>query len=113
MSYDASKPFAKEGYELMGAVFEVHQHLGGGLAEEIYHQSLLKELASRQIPFLSKPKLSVYYKDEELRTYYEPDFIVYDQIIVELKSVANLAPEHEGQLFNYMRITKKPVGYLI
>lgn len=113
MSYDASKPFAKEGYELMGAVFEVHRHLGGGLAEEIYHQSLAIELARRQIPFLSKPKLSVYYKDAQLRTHYEPDLIVYGQIIVELKSITNLAPEHEAQLFNYMRITQKPVGYLI
>ena len=113
MALDADKPFAKEGYDLMAAVFEVHRQLGGGLAEEIYQQSLEIELRLRGIVFLAKPKLPVYYRSNLLRTHYRPDFLVVDSILLELKSVSGLVPDHEGQLFNYMRITRKPVGYLV
>ena len=55
-------PLAEEGYALMGAAFEVHNVLGGGLAEEIYQQSLELELGLRGIPYRRKPQLQVYYK---------------------------------------------------
>jgi GxxExxY protein len=42
-----------------------------------------------------------------------PDLIIYSQIVVELKSVRELIVDHEAQLLNYMRLTRKPVGYLI
>ena len=51
------KPFAQEGYDLMGAAFEVHRYLGGGLLEEIYQQSLEIELSLRNIPCVSKKEL--------------------------------------------------------
>ena len=107
------KPFAKEGYELMAAAFEVHRVQGGGLAQEIYQQSLELELAARGIPFDARRPLSVFYKSQELQSRYIPDLVVSGGIVVELKAVAALAPEHEGQLLNYMRITRSPVGYLI
>ncbi len=49
----------------------------------------------------------------ETKKRYVPDLMVYDKIVVELKSVSALLPEHEGQLINYMRISKSPIGYLI
>jgi len=52
----------EEGYALMGAAFEVHQEIGGGLNEEIYQESLEWELGLRKIPFQSKGELKVYYK---------------------------------------------------
>ena len=103
----------EEGYKLMGAAFEVYNCLGYGMAEEIYQQSLEIELTLRKIPFRSKNKLKVYYKDRLLETYYEPDLIVLDRIVVELKAVSELVSDHEAQLFNYMRIARQPVGYLI
>jgi len=102
-----------EGYKLMGAAFEVYNQLGFGMAEEIYQQSLEIELTIRQIPFASKPSLELHYKDRRLLTAYKPDLLVFDAIIVELKAVGEVAPEHEAQLFNYMRISRQPVGYLI
>jgi GxxExxY protein len=71
------------------------------------------ELLERGIPFKSKASLTVYYKSHQLETTYIPDLLVFDGIVVELKAVTELAPEHEAQLFNYMRICRKPVGYLI
>ena len=112
-SNDSSKPFAKEGYALMGAAFEVHTVLGGGLLEEIYQESLEIELELGGIPFWAKQELSVFYKDKKLRKRYIPDLVAFDQIVVELKSCTEVVPEHEAQLMNYMRITRKPVGYLI
>jgi GxxExxY protein len=107
------KPFAQEGYDLMAAAFEVHKVLGGGLLEEIYQESLEIELQLRTIPFTAKRELEVFYKDRILKKKYVPDLIVFGGIIVELKSVSKLAPEHEAQLLNYMRVTRTPVGYLI
>jgi GxxExxY protein len=103
----------QEGYDLMGAAFEVYNVLGYGMAEEIYQQSLEIELGLRNIPFLSKAVVDVAYKGRELTTKYQPDLLVFGEIVVELKAVKALAPEHEAQLFNYLRISKKKVGYLI
>lgn len=103
----------QEGYDLMGAAFEVYNVLGYGMAEEIYQQSLEIELGLRKIPFLSKAAVDVTYKGRDLTTKYNPDLLVFGQIVVELKAVKALAPEHEAQLFNYLRISKKSVGYLI
>ena len=55
----------------------------------------------------------MFYKNTLLKTKYVPDPVVAGSIVVELKAVSALAPEHEAQLINYMRITKSPVGYLI
>jgi GxxExxY protein len=107
------QPFSEEGYALMGAAFEVHNTLGGGLLEEIYQQSLEIELSLRGIPFHPKQELLVYYKDKPLEKKYVPDLFVFDSIVVELKAVAALSADHEAQLINYMRISRSPIGYLI
>jgi GxxExxY protein len=102
-----------EGYRLMGAAFEVYNELGYGMAEEVYQQSLEIELELRSIPFISKRKLQMFYKNRLLETEFKPDLLVFEHIVVELKAVCELIAEHEAQLFNYMRITRQPVGYLL
>ncbi len=108
-----NKPFAREGYVLMGAAFEVHNVQGGGLSEEIYQQSLEVELALRSIPFQRKPELAVFYKQARLVKTLVPDLVVFEKVIVELKAVSGLHSDHEAQVMNYMRVTRRPVGYLI
>jgi GxxExxY protein len=110
---NSDQPLAQEGFELMGAAFEVHNIQGGGLLEEIYQQSLELELKMRSIPFHRKQELTVYYKGTELEKRYIPDLFIFEKIVVELKAVADLSPNHEAQVINYMRITKQPIGYLI
>ena len=105
--------YKDEGYKLMSAAFEVYNEQGFGLAEEIYQESLEMELESRAIPFRTKQELKCFYKGRELKKRFVPDLFVFDCLVVELKSVSAIAPEHEAQLINYMRITKQPVGYLI
>lgn len=105
--------YKDEGYRLMGAAFEVYNEQGSGLAEEIYQESLEVELGLRAIPFRSKQELKCSYKGHELKKRYVPDLYVLECLVVELKSVSELLPEHEAQLINYMRIASQPVGYLI
>lgn len=105
--------FQQEGYDFMAACFEVYNELGYGFLEEVYQESLEIELNERGVPFTSQPKLELFYKGRPLRKRYEADLIVIGEIVVELKAVKALLPEHEAQLINYLRATKKRVGYLV
>ena len=105
--------YEQEGYQFMGAAFEVYNQLGYGMAEEVYQQSLEQELKLRGIPYKTKHPLKLFYKGTQLDKRYLPDLWVFDSIIVELKSVKELLQEHEAQLFNYLRIANQPVGYLV
>ncbi len=105
--------YKDEGYKLMGAAFEVYNDRGYGMAEEIYQECIEIELELRGIAYHSKQELVCFYKERELEKRYVPDFLVFGCLIVELKAVSELTSEHEAQLYNYMRITRQPVGYLI
>lgn len=107
-----SHPLKEEGYRLVGAAFEVYNQQGFGLGEEIYQESLEIELELRGIPFKSKVELTAFYKDRLLKKRYIPDLVVYGEIVAELKAVSQLLPEHDAQLINYLRLTRKLVGYL-
>lgn len=103
----------QEGYDVMGAAFEVYNVEGHGFLEDVYQECLEIEFGLRNIPFESQCELTLYYKDRPLRKKYIPDFFVYGELIVEIKAVKKLLPEHEAQLINYLLATKKRVGYLI
>ena len=107
------KLYKQEGYELMGAAFEVYNKQGSYLSEDIYQASLEEELKRRNIPFNAQHRLDVFYKGIKLYSCYIPDLLVCDGIIAELKAVKKLLPEHKAQLINYLAITGKKFGYLI
>jgi len=103
----------EHGYKLIGAAIEVYNVLGSGFLEEVYQESLEIELTSRNIPFVSQPELKLYFKETELKKRYRPDLYLYDNIVVELKAIKQLGNDEYAQLLNYLKGTKKPVGYLI
>jgi GxxExxY protein len=105
--------YKDEGYKFMSAAFEVYNEQGYDLVEEIYQESLEMELEQRGIAFRAKQELAYHYKNRELKKRYIPDLFVFGCLVVELKSVSQLAPEHEAQLLNYMRIARQAVGYLV
>ncbi|MBX3432307.1 MAG: GxxExxY protein [Pirellulales bacterium] len=105
--------YEQEGYDLVGAAFEAYNQLGYGMAEDVNQQCLEIELTLRAIPFESKRLLSLTYKGHEIEKKYLPDLFVFGEIVVELKSRKELTSEHEAQLFNYMRLARQPVGYLL
>lgn len=102
----------KDIYEVVGAAMEVHNCLGRGMAEPIYQESLAREFNSRGMDAEREKMLVTYYKGEPLEKVYYADFY-YRNIVIELKSVDEITPDHRAQLFNYMRITKQQRGILL
>jgi GxxExxY protein len=105
--------YKDEVYAIQGAVFEAYKTLGNGYAEEVYQQCLEREFTLRGIPFEAKKELRIFYKGEPIRKTYVPDFWCYGAIIVELKAVKDLTPEHTAQLDNYLHLTKCRLGLLV
>jgi GxxExxY protein len=105
--------FKDECYAIQGAVFEVYREMGCGFLETVYQECLEKELRRRDIPFLSQPELKLIYKGEQLQQTYKPDLICYDKIILELKAVKEIMPEHKAQVINYLKSTGMKLGLLI
>ncbi len=100
-------------YEIIGAAIEVHNEMGSGFLEAIYQECLEIEFRQRDILYESQPLLKVFYKGVELKKYYIPDFIVYDEIIVEIKAERCLTKEDEAQIINSLKNSGKKVGLLI
>lgn len=99
-------------YKIIGAAMTVHSELRWGLLEAVYQEALHLELLDRGINNVREQEIEVYYKKHLLEKKYKMDIVV-DDIIVELKSVRELAPAHRAQLCNYLRLTRKPLGLLI
>lgn len=105
--------YKKESYDIIGAAMEVHNELGSGILESVYHEALAIEFEDWKIPFISEKTLEVVYKQRVLNKYFEADFICFDQIIVEIKSVTELKNIHKAQVINYLKATGKKLGILI
>jgi len=102
-----------EGYGVMGAAFEVYNSMGNGFLEEVYQQCMEIELEGRRIPHTCQQELKLCYKNQPLRKTYIADMVAYDQIVIELKAVSALIPNHVAQLMNYLKASHRSVGYLI
>ena len=105
--------FKEESYAIQGAIFEVYREMGCGFLESVYQECLEKELSKRGIPFVAQQELQLTYKGEPLQQTYRPDLICYGQIIVELKAVKDIAPEHKAQVINYLKATGMKLGLLV
>jgi GxxExxY protein len=105
--------YREEVYGLIGACFEVYNELGCGFLEGPYHESLVLELGYRGIPFVSKPKLPIYYKGVLLSKTYEPDFVPFEKIIMELKAVSGLNDDHRAPVHNYLKASSFKHGLLM
>ncbi len=99
-------------YKIIGAAMEVHSTLKWGLLEAVYNESLSLELSDNGVHNVTEQQLECFYKHHKLEKLYKMDMVVGD-IVVELKSVSEIQPPHRAQLFNYLRLTKHPVGLLI
>ena len=105
--------FQQEVFDIIGAAMEVQNHLGRGFLELVYHDALNVELGLRGIPFETEKLITITYKGHLLDRTYKADLVCYDNIVVELKSVEKLRPEHTAQLLNYLKATNLPLGILI
>ncbi len=105
--------YREECYSIQGAVFEVYREMGCGFLESVYQECMELELIKRNIPFVAQKELQLFYKGEQLQQKYKPDLICYDKVVVEIKAVKEIAPEHKAQIFNYLKATGMKLGLLV
>ena len=105
--------FADEVFQIQGAVFEVSRQMGTGFLEAVCQECLALAFAARDIPFEASPALALTYKGQPLKQSYRPDFVCFGSVIVELKVVRELAPEHRAQVLNYLKATGLRLGLLV
>ena len=96
---------------------EVHKELGCGFLEAVYQEALDREFTSQNVPFKPQPVVQIVYKGKPLDKTYQPDFVCFDEIIVEIKAISNLTGIEEAQIINYLKATgqstRLTVGLLI
>src|SRR5213075_2873760 len=102
-----------ESYAINGACFEVYKDKGCGFLEPVYQECLEIEFGLQVIPFESQKRLLLGYKGHVLKSTYEPDFLCYESVILEIKAVSALADEHRAQVLNYLSASGSPVGVLV
>ena len=99
--------------QIIGAAIEVHRALGPGLLESAYEACLAHALVKRALSIERQKPLPIVYDEVTIDCSYRLDFIVNDEVIVEVKSVERLTHVHDAQLISYLRLSKKRVGLLI
>lgn len=97
---------------IIGAFYEVYNNLGYGFLEKVYENSLVLELHKLGLNVVAQVPISVSYKGV-LVGEYVADVLVEDKVIVEIKAVRVLLPEHEAQLLNYLKASKLEIGLLV
>ena len=105
--------YKDEAYAIMGACFEVYNDKGCGFLEAVYQECLEIEFGLRELPFLPQEVLTLTYKGRVLKKTYQPDFVCFNKIIVELKAVSELNDEHRAQVHNYLKATGYRLGLLV
>ena len=98
---------------VLPCVIDVHRVLGPGLLERAYKECLAYELAARGISFQTEVAVPVVYKDVRLACGFRVDFVVENQLVLEIKSVEEIARIHEAQIITYLKLMRIKQGLLI
>jgi len=99
-------------YKVIGSAYKVHNILGPGFLEKVYENALIIELRKLGIYARQQVKLPVLYEGQQVGLYF-PDLWIENQLIIELKAILTLAPEHEIKLIHYLAATGIENGLLI
>jgi GxxExxY protein len=105
--------FKDESYKIIGACFEVHNILGHGFSEAVYKDALEIELAKLKIPFVREKAFAIIYKEQKLRHFFVADFVVYDNIILEIKIGSYIGDPYIKQTINYLKASGLRLGIVI
>jgi GxxExxY protein len=98
---------------VIGCAIEVHRSLGPGLLESAYCDCLAHELSLAKLAFQREVALPLKYKGITLATSYRLDFLIEDQLVLEIKAVDRLEDIHEAQLLTYLRLSGRKTGLLL
>lgn len=110
---DGDYPLQKATYEIIGIGMEIHRILGKGFLEIVYKDAFEYELRKRNIFFEREKEYIVQYKDIILPHKFYADFVVNNELIVELKSKSGIIEEHYSQVINYLAVSKLKVGLIM
>ena len=99
-------------YKVIGCFYDVYNELGPAHKEQIYHEALKIVFEDKRMPFGDKKRIKIKFRGKNVGIY-EPDFIIDDKIIIEIKSVLNMPKVFENQLYYYLRGTDYKSGYLV
>lgn len=100
-------------FDVVGALYEVHTELGPGLNEYCYQEGLRIQLEEQGISFQKELTIHPTYHGKNMESVYRVDFLCKDDIVIECKAVDELNGDMRAQLFNYMRLLKRPCGIIV
>lgn len=114
MNFDSKNyPLQEETYEIIGIAMEIHRLLGKGFSEIVYKDAFEYEFKQNNIFYEREKEFSIKYKETILPHKFYADFVVFDKIILEVKSKRGVVDEHYAQVLNYLAISNLEVGLLI
>lgn len=105
--------YKEESYEIIKRCMEVHNELGQGFSEIVYKDALELVFRQENIFYEREKEYSVSFRGIELPHQFYADFVVFNRIILEVKSVSQLASEHISQTINYLKVSNNRLGLLV
>jgi GxxExxY protein len=102
----------REVYSIVGAAIEVLQELGHGIHEKPYERALAVEFRLRDLPYQQQTPFDIVYKKVKVGQF-TPDLVVLGKIIVDTKVIDRITNHERGQMLNYLKITRLPVGVIL
>jgi len=96
--------------QVVDVAFRIHRALGPGLLESVYEAILASELQKRGLSVIRQQAIPVVYEGTRFEIGFRADLVVQDSLIVEIKSIAEVAPVHKKQLLPYLRLSGKRLG---
>ncbi len=99
--------------KIIGAAIDLHRVLGHGFLEQVYQEALAIELVERGVPFVREMPIPISYRGRQLACPYKADFVCFNEIIVELKTVLTITAVDQAQVINYLKATGFRRGLLL
>ena len=100
-------------YKIIGCALELHRKIGPGLLESAYENALAYDLRNSGLDVLQQVPMPFIYKEVKMDIGYRIDLLINNKVIVEIKSVENLAPVHFSQVLTYLKLSGKKLGLLM
>ncbi|MFT5229015.1 MAG: GxxExxY protein [Urechidicola sp.] len=100
-------------YKIRGAIFNVYNHLGPGLLESVYVAALMHEFKTDGLDVQKEVSVPVVYQNEKLELGFRIDLLIENKVLIEVKSVENLAEVHHKQVLTYLKLTNIKLGILV
>lgn len=105
--------YKDESYQIVAGCLEVHKILGKGFSEIVYKDALEYEFQKRNIPYEREKRFDINYKEIVLKHKYDADFIVYNKIVLEVKTAGEIMTKFFKQTLNYLKVTKYKLGIIV